>query len=403
VKNLDGKCAKENDLKEALKETLETLAIPSHAIVAEDEEPEVTASIGKTDFFSSGDEELFCKEKENVSKEDSSLLKEISSAIGSRIRLRRIPDPDRAPDVAEYSMATVTGWKMANAPQNDTLEGEAIPATQATLPVWRLGLDDGGEIDVSASEAVEGIVRAIKWSTGHLGYVEHDAPFLSYRNSLGRFCGRAVEAPSSLTPQAFAKQLIKREQDLYMPLKNRTFENNWGGKAGARQVWVSSLKECGHTFEAVREGLLTLENAFFDLTGGLCSVEEKVVDELATESNGGTPDASAAQSNGGALSGKDLLYDHTSRFDIELESLGSDVKGIWNSSDAREIFQEIIGVSKTVSVLALGLDLICRNAQAYINQTKSSVVQPINTDQASGAYVGRRRAAKRPGAYADFF
>mmetsp|Transcript_11453 Transcript_11453/g.21693 ORF Transcript_11453/g.21693 Transcript_11453/m.21693 type:complete len:1552 (+) Transcript_11453:135-4790(+) len=414
VKNLDGKCAKENDLKEALKETLETLAlsatggdtIPSHATLAEDEETEAAASIGKTDFFSSGDEAAFCAEKENVPKEDASLLKEISSAIGCRIRLRRIPDPDRAPDVAEYSMAIVTGWKMANAPQTDTLEGEATEvalATQATLPVWRLGLDDGGEIDISASEAVEGVVRATKWSTGHPGYVEHDAPFLSYRNSLGRFCGRAVEAPSSLTPQAFAKQLIKREQDLYMPLKNRTFENNWGGKAGARQVWVSSLKECGHTFEAVREGLLTLENAFFDLTGRLGSVEEKVVDELATESNGGAQDASAAQSNGGALSGKDLLYDHTSRFDIELESLGSDVKGIWNSSDAREIFQEIIGVSKTVSVLALGLDLICRNAQAYINQTKSSVVQPINTDQAAGAYVGRRRAAKRPGAYADFF
>merc|ERR1711957_808377 len=178
---------------------------------------------------------------------------------------------------------------------------------------WRLGLDDGGESHVSASEAVEGILRAIKWSTVYPGYVEHDAPFLSYRNGLGRFCGRSVEAPSSLTPQAFAKQMIKREQDLYMPLKNRSFENNWGGRAGARQAWVSSLKDSGYTFEAVRDGLLTLENAFFDLAGVFVSAEEKTKIELAVQPTGGHP-------NGGTLTGKDLLYDHISRFDIELES-----------------------------------------------------------------------------------
>jgi len=427
VKNLDGKCAKENALKEALKETLETLAlsaaggdaIHSHVVSAENAVPDAAATIGKTDFRSSGDEEVFCQEKESLSKDDTDLLKDVSSAIGRRIRLRRIPDPDRAPDVAEYSMATITGWKMENVPQSNGSEGEAseeAPAPQADLPIWRLGLDDGGELHVSAIEAVEGIVRAIQWSTEYPGYVEHDAPFLSYRNGLGRFCGRAVEAPSSLTPQAFAKQLIKREQDLYMPLKNRTFENNWGGKAGARQVWVSSLKECGHTFEAVRDGLLTLESAFFDLTGGVGSVEEKkeddpvarpnggTQDEPSAQSNGGTHDEPAAQSNGGTLSGKDLLYDHTSRFDIELESLSNDIQGLWNSSDAREIFHEIIKVSSTVSVLALGLDLVCRNADAYINRTKSSVVQPTNTEQTSVAYVGRRRAAmQRPGAYTDFF
>lgn len=290
---------------------------------------------------------------------------------------------------------------------SDSSEGEAYkepPAPQASVPIWRLGLDDGGDLHVSASEAVEGIVRAIKWSTEYPGYVEHDAPFLSYRNSLGRFCGRAVEAPSSLTPQAFAKQMIKREQDLYMPLKNRTFENNWGGKAGARQAWVSSLKECGYTFEAVRDGFLTLENAFFDLTGGFSSVEQKKDAEPAVQSNGGIQGEPTSQSNGGTLSGKDLLYDHTSRFDIELESLENEINGLWNSSDAREIFHEIIEKSKTVSVLALGLALICRNAQAYINRTKSSVVQSTNTEQASAVYVGRRRAAmQRPGAYTDFF
>mmetsp|Transcript_18479 Transcript_18479/g.39986 ORF Transcript_18479/g.39986 Transcript_18479/m.39986 type:complete len:140 (+) Transcript_18479:4353-4772(+) len=137
---------------------------------------------------------------------------------------------------------------------------------------------------------------------------------------------------------------------------------------------------------------------FFDLTGGFGSIEERNEEEPKKE------DELAAQSNGGALSGKDLLYDNTSRFDIELESLGNEVTGLWNSSDTREIFQEIIRVSKTVSILALGLDLICRNAQAYINRTKSSVVQAKVTEQTSGAYVGRRRAAvQRPGAYTDFF
>mmetsp|Transcript_18479 Transcript_18479/g.39984 ORF Transcript_18479/g.39984 Transcript_18479/m.39984 type:complete len:1415 (+) Transcript_18479:122-4366(+) len=274
VKHLHGKCAKENALKEVLKKTLETLALaagggdanPANGASPEDAGPDAAASTGKTDFLSSGDEEAFCQEKERLSKDDADVLKGISSAIGRRIRLRRIPDPDRAPDVAEYSMATITGWKLEKAPHSNGAEGEAseeAPEPQASLPIWRLGLDDGGELHVPASEAVEGIMRAIKWSTEYPGYVEYDAPLLSYRNGLGRFCGRAAEAPSSLTPQAFAKQLIKREQDLYMPLKNRTFENNWGGKAGARQAWVSSLKECGHTFEAVREGLLTLENAFF--------------------------------------------------------------------------------------------------------------------------------------------
>jgi hypothetical protein len=404
LKNLDGKCSKEQALKEVLKETLETLALAaaggdshSHPPIATLDhcgKPDGNESSAKVEFISSGDDAAFCIEKKRVSQvdADADLLHDISSAIGRRVRLRRIPDPDRAPDVAEYSMGTVTGWKLGHQPRNNE-EGDADEKEhQESLPIWRIGLDDGGELFTDAGEILDGIVRAIKWSNEYPGYFEHDAQFLSYRNNLGRFCGRAVEAPFSLTPQAFAKQMIKKEQDLYMPMKNRTFENNWGGKAGARQAWVSSLKECGHQFDAVRDGLLTLENAFFDLTGGFGTDEEKKEEDHATQSNGVT------------LSGKDLLYDHASRFDIELESLGADVKGLWNSHDAREIFKEIIRVSKSVSILALGLDLVCRNAQAYINQTKSSVIQPTEDEQAAGAFVGRRRAAiNRPGAYTDFF
>lgn len=364
-----------------------------NAASQEEASSEVKESAVKFDFISSGDEDAFCLGKQHVSQDDVDLVQDISSAIGRRVRLRRIPDPDRAPDVAEYIMATITGWRLDNPSKRSDDDGEAISKElQGRISIWRVVLDDGGELHINAREVMEGIVRAIKWLSEYPGYSENDSQFLSYRNNLGRFCGRAVEAPLSLTPQAFAKQLIKREQDLYMPIKNRTYENNWGGKAGARQAWVSSLKECGHTFEAVRDGLLTLENAFFDLTGGFGTSEEKKEDD------------SASQTNGCALSGKDLLYDDVSRFDIELESLSNDVKGLWNSQDAREIFKEIIRVSKSVSILALGLDLICRNAQAYINQTKSSVVQPKETEQEAGSYVGRRRAAmNRPGAYTDFF
>ena len=185
--------------------------------------------------------------------------------------------------------------------------------------------------------------------------------------------------------------MIKKENDLYNPLKNRTYENNWGGKAGTRAAWTSSLREHGHSFEAVRDGLLTFENAVFELTGGFIADEEKREEEEVSVNKGKLI----------SFKGKDLLADETSRFDIELESLGRDVKGLWNSYDTRQIFREIIASSKTVSVLALGLDLVCRNAQAYIDRTKSSAVEPVSLDT-SGFYC-RRRAAVKPGGYSDFF
>lgn len=450
VKNLSGKCPNENALKESLKGTLEAMALASAgdkaATTVEDSEKLVA------EFRTSGDDTVFYKEKQHAFAIDAPFLVNVSSAVGRRVRLRRIPDPERNPDFAHYTMGTITGWKMADASKddssnaNDPMDTDSQPNETATSiskeldspsnvksPIWRLALDDGGELHISANEVVVGIARAIKWSSKHPGYVENDAPFLSYRNGMGRYCGRAAEAPSSLTPLAFAKQLLKREQDIYMPLKNRTFENNWGGKSGARNAWVASLKEYGHTFEAVRDGLLTLENAFFDLTGGFGAIEPKQKDPLAVLSNGNCEvkpdeDQSAPLTNGEVklevtestvavpkkddkLSGKALLYDDTSRFDIELESLGNDVHGLWNSSDSREIFREIMTVSKTVSMLALGLDLVCRNSQAYINRTKSSVVQSSAktaslSDQSSAdaGVGGRRRAAmSRPGAYTDFF
>jgi hypothetical protein len=223
--------------------------------------------------------------------------------------------------------------------------------------------------------------------------------------------------------------LIKREQDLYLPFKNRTLENNWGGKSGARNAWVSSLKENGHRFEAVRDGLLTLEEALFELSGGFGSPKPNSESLFESPANGkseseplaptnpdvlmtngdssfGNVTTTVSATNSTKLTGKDLYYDEVSRFDIELESLGNDVHGLWNSPDTREIFREIVLTSNTVSVLALGLDLMCRNGHAYINRTKSSVVANANSsaDNSTTNFVGRRRAATmKPGAYSDFF
>lgn len=398
VKNLDGKCATEKALKEVLKEKLETMALaisggdanPQNG-QSENTEIDKVASNGAADFQLTGDEDVFCVEKAKY-VHDSDILKDITSAIGHRVRLRSVPNPDRAPDVAEYTMATVTGWKIADIKvMDDAMDVDGESSQTVKAPLWRVSEDNGSELHVPTNEVIGGIVRAIKWSTQRPGYTEYDAPFLSYRNGFGRFCGRAAEAPSSTSAQAFAKHMIKKENDLYNPLKNRTFENNWGGKAGTRAAWTSSLREHGHSFNAVRDGLLTFENAVFELTGGFILGEEKKDEE----------ESSANKANLNVLTGKELLYDEASRFDIELESLGRDVKGLWNSTDTREIFREIIANSKTVSILALGLDLICRNAQAYINRTKSSAVEPVSLD-ASGFY-GRRRAAVKPGGYSDFF
>lgn len=405
VKNLTSASPEEKELKEALKATLETMALAAGEKNSQGDDA-TTEKKEAIEFLSSGDEAAFDKAKQAIMEEDCKLLENISTAIKRRVRLRQIPDPDRTPDFAQYMMGSVTGWKMEEAQ-----EGEEA--------VWKLALDDGGELHISPTEVAAGIIRAIKWSTQYPGYIELDAPFLSYRNDFGRFCGRAVEAPSSMTPLAFAKHMIKKEQDLYINFKNRALENNWGGKSGARNAWVSALKEHGHNFEAVRDGLLTLEEALFELSGGFGTPKpsgEALLDSLAngkSENDAATTNGESSMTNGIApesaditvLKGKDLYYDETSCFDIELESLGNDIHGLWNSFDAREIYREIISTANSVCILSLGLALISRNGQAYINRTKSSVVATATTSvDSSNNFVGRRRAAmQRPGAYTDFF
>ncbi len=145
----------------------------------------------------------------------------------------------------------------------------------------------------------------------------------NYRNKLGRFCGRAADAPYAASSLFLGKLILKREQDCYMPLKNRTYENNWGGKSGARNAWIASMKEHSNNITALRDGLLTLEDALFDMCGGFKNEEVSVSTEPP-------------------LSGKELLENREMRFDIELESSVQAFNGLWNSRTARIVFREII-------------------------------------------------------------
>ena len=67
------------------------------------------------------------------------------------------------------------------------------------------------------------------------------------------------------------------------------------------------------------------------------------------------------------VNGKDILHDDMKRMDIELESITGVQYGIWNSIESRLVFLEIISQPETsCGVLALGLDLICRNCDVYL-------------------------------------
>jgi hypothetical protein len=121
--------------------------------------------------------------------------------------------------------------------------------------------------------------------------------------------------------------MVKCEAELYQRLKVFAFDNNWGGKNGSRNAWVTSMKDYAFDFQTVREGLLTLENAFFELMGGSKDDSEK-----------------------SQRSGKELLEDPSTREDIELESIDTNISGLWNSRASRNVFIEIVS-SKFLSLL----------------------------------------------------
>ncbi len=152
-----------------------------------------------------------------------------------------------------------------------------------------------------------------------------------YRNKLGRFCGRAADAPYASSALFLSKLMLKREQDCYALLKSRTYDNNWGGKSGARNAWIASMKEYGNDLSVVRDGLLTLEDALFEMCGGFLDEKD---DEAQVENDD--------RKNEPIHSVKELLEKPEARFDLELESSVQKINGLWNSRQSRLVFRAII-------------------------------------------------------------
>uniref|UniRef100_A0A7S4JIP1 DDT domain-containing protein n=1 Tax=Odontella aurita TaxID=265563 RepID=A0A7S4JIP1_9STRA len=371
AKNLDSRGLRDGALKAKLKEIIEA-SVPAGA---SDEKTDTDGS-GKKDsgvselagFKNDGDGDHFCNVLSmEQAKEDTAgaiafdLLQGTKSAIGQKVRIRCLPDPVNLPKSFTYETGTVIGWMMKREQSQNgaTAEDESdegkVPS-ELDWPVWRALNDSGGEVLLHGRELLESISRFQRWKDGIL---DEDDPLFSYRNTMGRFCGRAADAPFSSNPLCLSRLMLKKEQEFYTKLKVRSYDNDWGGKSGARNAWIESIKEYGHDLHAVRDGLLTLENAFFELCGGFA--------DMAVDEEGHPPED--------ARSGKELLDDEKLRVDIELESIGGQIKVLWNSRDSRHIFREIMSSCTTVGFLALGLDLIGRNCQAYLDGTKPVVTR----------------------------
>eukprot|EP00525_Craspedostauros_australis_P013865 CAMPEP_0198111212 /NCGR_PEP_ID=MMETSP1442-20131203/3193_1 /TAXON_ID= /ORGANISM="Craspedostauros australis, Strain CCMP3328" /LENGTH=252 /DNA_ID=CAMNT_0043767565 /DNA_START=9 /DNA_END=764 /DNA_ORIENTATION=+ len=214
------------------------------------------------------------------------------------------------------------------------------------VPLWKMKCDRGKIAWLKGTELLESICRYAKMQRTDADYFENDASYLAYRNSMGRFCGRAADAMQAMTPYRFAQMMVKKEAEMYSKLKQRLLDSTWGGRGANRNAWISSMKDFTFEFHSVREGLLTLENAFFELTGGLI---------------GGPAET---------LSAQEMLANADTRRDIELESLEKTVSGIWNSHASRAIFIDIMKNATSLGFLWLGLELLVRNTRAYLDATK---------------------------------
>ena len=458
MKNLDGRGLRESALKSSLKEIVEAIAVVSTDAGADDDDAkdkdetakaasqaDTKAKDAKAKYQTTGDDEEFTKAVSAARNRQpgagsacriaSDLIEDVSSAISQRVRLRKVEDPVDAPEEAEYVMGTVTGWKMTEIvsdvgqentePSGENANGET---STKTAPVWVVDIDNGGEEELSAVQIVEGVSRYLMWRTQYDGYSEENFNLREYRNGLGRYCGRAADAPYASTPAFLARLMIKKEQDLYPPLKNRVYENEWGGKSGARNAWVASIKEYGHDLATLRNGLLTLEETFFNFCGRF-------------DAHAGVPELEAALKD--QRTGKEILEDDKLIFEIELETFGQAAKiGLWNSPISRKVFQQIVlgkwqcvlseyatyffaywtivniisplfivsflvTDCKNVGTLALCLDLLCRNARGFLdaNQVKTTTRNQAvaSFEQPELVWGTSRRSAARQTSYSQFF
>lgn len=361
TKSLDSTSILENELKTKLKQVLEeTLGSGDgdkhdarDLVSIVDEEPD-EADGDRLRFDS--DEAVFIEAKDAmISSEDleSEALDGLYSGIGASARVRQIVDASKDAPVARYENGTVDAWKLRlnkiKADKNgDAKEFGEIVVTDGEVkivevPLWRVLTERGHAFWLTGAELIEGLSRFNKWTHGQ-GYFENDSAFFSYRNTIGRFCGKASEAPYAASPYFFAKLMLKKESELYPKLKIRNYDNSWGGQSGERALWTNSMRDYAYDFQTVKQGLLTLEKAMFELTG-----------EFSDYTDPQKPGDVAA-----------LLKDRKAVIEIELESMEKNLPGLWNSPTSRAVFQYIVTGSKTTGFLALALDLLCRNTMKYL-------------------------------------
>ncbi|KAL3917000.1 MAG: hypothetical protein SGILL_004917, partial [Bacillariaceae sp.] len=345
MKGLDSRGLREDTLKKNLKEALEEKTARAEAAVAaasekpiepvKDGEEKTTeeeddVEEGSQDLFdTSGDEGFFEQAKKDPSTAESDLIENVkvgslgTSAIGQKVRVRVVVEATKDGDIARYQIGSVTGWKKYR--ENvaiQTGETEFEPQMrEVTLASWRALTESGEEVWLSGAEVLESIFRYGKWETNDPEYYEYDSTFLCYRNHLGKHFGKAADAPQAMLPIRFGQHMVRREAELYQRLKTFAVENEWGGKSGARNAWITSMRDFAFEFQTVKEGLLALENAFFELIGGTFKEEQ------------------SGESERTAL---ELLSDPVAREDIELEAIDSSVSGLWTSKASRSVFLQIV-------------------------------------------------------------
>ena len=306
------------------------------------------------------------------------MISTVTTAIGLSIRVRIPVDKGRESETARYEDTTVTGWKIRKdmVPVESDGDHEFDPDMKLVdTPLWHCKTTVGQEIWLTGHELLEALCRFLRKKNHDDSYFEADASFLAYRNSLGRHCGKAAEAGQAFTPLRFAQFMVRREAELYQLLKHLVYESSsWFGRDGQRSHWVNSMKDYAFEFETARDGLLTLEKALFEMMGG--DPAASPVPSSAGSSDNQHPEA-------GLPSGKALLENPSTREDIELESLEKGIKGLWNSRSSRAVFLEIVTTCRTVGFLVLGLELLVRNAMAYISANTTTTTTTTMTSKGS--------------------
>eukprot|EP00977_Amphora_coffeiformis_P010262 scaffold2383_cov161-Amphora_coffeaeformis.AAC.18 len=407
IKHLGSKSSREKELKAHLKEAVENKAgtgekqeivLEEKTGACDDENENGNAPEPVPVEKTEGDGELLKKAKqENHDNEDTHFegLDQMQTAIGRRVRVRDVVSETKDTVLAKYESGTVVAWKMGQEERKAVPDGSIDDSADEEMdfeprlemvdvPEWKVMTDRGHQYWFKATELLKSVARYEKLESG-LAYYEDDAVFLGYRNGLGKHTGKNADAPYASSPIYFARMMVKRESELYPKLKIRSYDNSWGGKNGSRGLWTNSMKDFAFDLDTVRQGLLTLEKAFFDLTGEWSEYQN--VDEHEDE-----PDA------------KKLLEDPNSRNDIELESIEKDVPGLWNSPSSRAVFIEIVSNAKTTGVLALALDLICRNTMKYLEKHKLlNVRTQTYTDEYLPPRTTRRRNAWQQANHDDWF